>query len=258
MNSTEAPQLTVPLGTEAHRLAKQLATQTLQLAPASTKREAAKRVYLNTLAVCAVSSYLKWQAYEPQLEQGDSWQPVVCARWDVADLLLPGIGKLECRPLWKGESAIAIPPEATEDRIGYVAVQFEEQLNSAKLLGFVPSIESLEIQIAHLQTLDDFVDYLERLELANSFLLGDDPVAVQVRDVLNTRPIAEIIAQLDRIYCNEPEDERAYAVKDVFTGEGVYAGSDRELGEDVGGGDREIELLELAEELLEKLTEIWS
>jgi hypothetical protein len=258
MNSTEAPRLTVPLGTEAHRLAKQLATETLQLAPASIKREVAKRVYLNTLAVYAVYSYLKWQAYEPQLEQGDSWQPIICARWDVADLVLPGIGKLECRPLWFGESAIAIPLEATEERIGYVAVQFEEQLNSAKLLGFVPSVEALEIQIANLQTLDDFVDYLERLELANSFLLSADPVAVQVRDVLNTRSIAEIIAQLEQIYGNEPEDERAYAVKDVFTGEGIYAGSDRELGEDVEEGDREIELLELAEELLEKLGEIWS
>ncbi|MEG3971171.1 DUF1822 family protein [Microcoleus sp. T2B6] len=258
MNSTEAPRLKVPLGSEAHRLARQLTTETLQLAPASTKGEAAKRVYLNTLAVYAVYSYLKWQAYEPQLEQGDSWQPIVCARWNVADLVLPGIGKLECRPMWFGESAIAIPLEATEDRIAYVAVQFEEQLNSAKLLGFVPSVEGLEIQIANLQTLDDFVDYLERLELANSFLLGGDPVAVQVRNVLNTRPLAEIVAQLDRIYCNEPEDERAYAVKDVFTGEGIYAASDRELEEDIGGDDREIELLELAEELLEKLTEIWS
>ncbi|MEG4326303.1 DUF1822 family protein [Microcoleus sp. herbarium5] len=258
MNSTEAPRLTVPLGSEAHRLARQLTTETLQLAPASTKREVAKRVYLNTLAVYAVYSYLKWQAYEPQLEQGDSWQPVVCARWDVADLVLPGIGKLECRPMWFGESAIGIPLEATEDRIGYVAVEFEEQLNSARLLGFVPSVEASEIQITNLQTLDDFVDYLERLELANIFLQSSDPVAVQVRDLLNTRPLEEIIAQLEQIYCNEPEDERAYAVKDVFTNEGIYAGSERELGEDVEEDDRDIELLELAEELLEKLTEIWN
>lgn len=258
MNSTEAPRLTVPLGSEAHRLARQLTTETLQLAPASTKGEVAKRVYLNTLAVYAVYSYLKWQAYEPQLEQGDSWQPVVCARWDVADLVLPGIGKLECRPMWFGESAIGIPLEATQDRIGYVAVEFEEQLNSARLLGFVPSVEASEIQITNLQTLDDFVDYLERLELANSFLQSSDPVAVQVRDLLNTRPLEEIIAQLEQIYCNEPEDERAYAVKDVFTNEGIYACSERELGEDVEEDDRDIELLELAEELLEKLTEIWN
>jgi hypothetical protein len=160
--------------------------------------------------------------------------------------------------MWFGESAIGIPLEATEDRIGYVAVEFEEQLNSARLLGFVPSVEASEIQITNLQTLDDFVDYLERLELANSFLQSSDPVAVQVRDLLNTRPLEEIIAQLEQIYCNEPEDERAYAVKDVFTNEGIFAGSERELEEDVEEDDRDIELLELAEELLEKLTEIWN
>lgn len=258
MNSTDVPQLIVPLGSEAHRWARQLATATLQLAPPSTKQDVAKRVYLNTLAVYAVYSYLKWQAYEPQLDEGDSWQPVTCAKWDIADLVLPGIGKLECRPLWEGDRAIALSGEATEDRIGYMAIELEASLASAKLLGFVSSVETLEIPLDRLQTLDDFIDYLDRLELANSFLLSGDPVAVQVRDVLKTRSLEEIIAQLEKIYRNEPEEERSYAVKDVLTGEATYLISERVLGSEIDENDVDIELLELAEELLDKLREIWN
>lgn len=77
---------------------------------------------------------------------------------------MPNIGKLECRPVLPGETALVLPPEVTEDRIGYVAVQFNQKLDQVQLLGFSPAIASLEppekIQVAELQSLDALIDNL--------------------------------------------------------------------------------------------------
>jgi hypothetical protein len=155
MNSTETPCLTVPLGREAHAIARQFAAE-------QTTPQKGKQTYLNTLAVYTVHSYLKWLQVDTNLDQGDSWHPGKRALFDVADLVLPGIGKLECRPVLPGEAAISLPPEVTQDRIGYVAVQFSESLNEVKLLGFVRAVAispvSEQILIAELQPLDALLD----------------------------------------------------------------------------------------------------
>jgi hypothetical protein len=155
MNSIETLRLTVPLGREAHVIARQFAAE--QATPLK-----GKQTYLNTLAVYAVHSYLKWLQVDTNLDQGDSWHPGKRALFDVADLVLPGIGKLECRPVLPGEAAISLPPEVTQDRIGYVAVQFSESLNEVQLLGFVRAVAispvSEQILIAELQPLDVLLD----------------------------------------------------------------------------------------------------
>lgn len=155
MNSVETFCLTVPLGREAHAIARQFAAE-------QTTPQKGKQIYLNTLAVYAVHSYLKWLQIDTDLNQGDSWHPLKRALFDIADLVLPGIGKVECRPVLLGETAISLPPEVTEDRIGYVAVQFSESLNEGQLLGFIRAVAishaSEQILIAELQPLDDFLD----------------------------------------------------------------------------------------------------
>ncbi len=155
MNSTQSRHLTVPLGKDAHRLALQFASE--QATPLK-----GKQVYLNTLAVYAVHRYLKWLPVETTLTQGDSWHPGVRAIFDVADLVLPNIGKLECRPVLPGEVAFELPVEVTTDRIGYVAVQFNRQLDSVQLLGFAPantsSEQRKEIPVAELQSIDALID----------------------------------------------------------------------------------------------------
>lgn len=157
MNSIETPHITVPLGGEAHATAGEFAAQ--QATP-----EKGKRVYLNTLAVYAVHSYLKWLQIETNLSQSDSWHPSLMTLSDAADLVLPGIGKLECRPVLPGETRLEIPPQAQEDTIGYVAVQFSEHLGEVQLLGFArpvnPSKEPQQIAITNLQPLDVLLDYI--------------------------------------------------------------------------------------------------
>ncbi|NER38476.1 MAG: DUF1822 family protein [Oscillatoria sp. SIO1A7] len=134
--------------------------------------EKAKQVYLNTLAVCASRSYLEWMEFKTDLSESESWHPVARHFHNVADLLLPGLGRLECRPVWFGETVLSLPPEVTEDRIGCLAVQFknEKQLDKVKLLGFYRALEDRElpetIAIADLQTCEEMIEYLEELEVA--------------------------------------------------------------------------------------------
>jgi len=155
MINQATPSLTVPLEREAHCLAKQFATQ--QATP-----QKGKQVYLNTLAVYAVHSYLKWLQIETDLSQGYSWLPGLRALFNVADLVLPGIGKLECRPVLPEETACELPLEVREGRIGYVAVQFGERLDEVQLLGFVRAVDisdtTEQILMAELQALDTLLD----------------------------------------------------------------------------------------------------
>lgn len=155
MNSTDLPCLTVPLDGNAHRLAGQFAAE--QMTP-----QKGTKTYLNTLAVYAVHNYLKWLQIETDLSQGDSWHSGLRCLFDVADLVLPSLGKLECRPVLPEETIIALPPEVSTDRVGYVAVQFGERLNQVRLLGFVSAVDIAntpeQIRIADLQPLDALLD----------------------------------------------------------------------------------------------------
>jgi hypothetical protein len=88
--------------------------------------------------------------------------------FDVADLALPGIGKLECRPVLLGETACYFPPEVTENRIGYIGVQFGEILSEVKLLGFARAVDAdnppAQLQIADFQPLDALIDRINQLK----------------------------------------------------------------------------------------------
>ncbi|KYC35255.1 hypothetical protein WA1_08855 [Scytonema hofmannii PCC 7110] len=161
MTSTQSQPISVPLGKDAHRWAEMFASE--QATP-----QKGKQVYLNTLAVCAVHSYLKWLMVETNLTSSDSWEPGLRAIFNVADLVIPNVGKLECRPVLPGELAFELPMEVSQNRIGYVAVQFHSQLNSVQLLGFARAInadEYLEIvQLAQLQPLDILIETINSIQ----------------------------------------------------------------------------------------------
>ncbi len=162
MNNTK-DLLKVYLGGEAHRLAAQFAAQ--QATP-----QKGKQVYLNTLAVYAVRSYLKWLQIETSLGKSDSWHPGKRAVFDVADIALPDIGRLECRPVLPGKTVLDLPPEVTENRLGYVGVQFSENLSEVELLGYTPAVNSLEpIPISNLQPLDALIEQIYQIKSVVNF-----------------------------------------------------------------------------------------
>ena len=123
----------VPLMLTAHTQAKEFVRH-------QANQEKAKQVYLNTLAVYAVNFYLECQEFETNVATSYSWDPVMQTLLDVADLDVKNRGKLECRPVVPGSKIVRVPAEVWDDRIGYVAVQFDELLQEATLLGFAEAV----------------------------------------------------------------------------------------------------------------------
>lgn len=147
--------LTLPLTTLsielAHQFAQEQSTAVLQ-----------ERVWLNTLAVCTVNSYLEMIGFETNLQGGDSWNPIVRMCADVADLEVTNIGKLECRPILAGVNECAIPAEVWIDRIGYMFVEINLAEREATMRGFVPQARAI-IALDQLRSPEEFIDHLHQL-----------------------------------------------------------------------------------------------
>ena len=277
VNSMDTYLLEIPLEQTARNLA-------LQFASEQANPQKGKRVYFNTLAVWAVNYFLEWMELETDIDGGDSWNPGMRAVLDVADLVLPGIGKIECCPVMLGETAISLP-EVRENRIAYIAVEFAEPFDKVKLLGFIPAVEiqeeNEEISLTNLKPVEELLDYLDRIELGIpvaqvlleevlSDLEADDPVQARVRENLQNKSITEIVAILNQVYRSSEQSDWGYeggkALARIGASSGDLGGINRSLSihqsssiekvSDIEEGVK-VELNIIAEDLLEKLAEIW-
>jgi Protein of unknown function (DUF1822) len=157
MNTNIDPFIvTIPLTLSAH-------TQANLFRCHHTQRDRAKQVYLNALAVYATNYYLQCLGFETDLQRSDSWHPTMQALMDVADLIVRNCGKLECRPILSGAKFLSVPAEVWTDRIGYVAVQFDESLRTATLLGYIDRVGESNLALDRLRSLDTLPEYLNRL-----------------------------------------------------------------------------------------------
>jgi Protein of unknown function (DUF1822) len=125
----------------------------------------AKQVLYNTLAVLTVNSYLEMLGVATDLSNSDSWNPVMRACDNVADLDILDLGKLECRPLQSSDTSCHIPMEVWDLRLGYVMVKIDDSLKKALLLGFMPQVASEEIAIADLQPMEALIDRLHDMRV---------------------------------------------------------------------------------------------
>jgi Protein of unknown function (DUF1822) len=188
---------TIALDRNAHQWASQFAAQQTTVAKG-------QRVYLNTLAVCAVKQYLSQVcAIDIKVEQGDCWQVGLQTVIDVADLIIPQVGRLECRPVPPGATAMFVPPTLHNDvegecwsPMGYVAVRLAEDLNTAELLGFVTNPHAEWIPLDQLAPVENLLENIyaraaARIENLRHWLdgqLGDwQPVDQLIHKVLQRR-----------------------------------------------------------------------
>jgi Protein of unknown function (DUF1822) len=148
----------VPLSFSAHTRAEEF--RRLQSNP-----QKAKQVYLNTLAVYAVDFYLRCLEIESTLAQSDSQNPLCLKFMNVADLVVKSIGKLECRPVLPDADMLEIPAEVRVDRVGYVAVQFDQALKQAQIIGFTTTAAAT-VSLSQLQSIDALPEYLQQLRLS--------------------------------------------------------------------------------------------
>jgi hypothetical protein len=189
MNANDISHFTIALDKSAHRSAANFAAK-------QTSPTKGRRVYLNTLAVSAVRQYLNCVCeLEIDLTHGYSWKPEFHSIMNVADLVIPNVGIIECVPILPNVCEVILAPETMDDRIGYVAVQFSEDLSSVELLGFVAKPEGGIIQIDRLQPLDDLLDmiYVDRINNLSEFLngilgIGWEPIESLIVDRDNTIP----------------------------------------------------------------------
>jgi Protein of unknown function (DUF1822) len=155
--SIEPLTFTTPLGLNAHSKAEEFRQH-------HERPDKAKQVYLNTLAVYAVKIYLQYRDFETDWEHSDSYDPIMQELMNVADLVVSNYGKLECRSVLPTAEFMEIPEEVWEERIGYVAVQLDESLRQAKLLGFVDSVTQKELPINKLRDLAELPAYISQCQ----------------------------------------------------------------------------------------------
>lgn len=151
----ETITFTVPLSFEAHEIAQQCGKQS------SPKKF--KQVYLNTLAVYAVDSYLRCMGFETDWPLSDSRNPLMLKLMDVADLYVKQVGKIECCPVLPDADACQISYDAWGDRIGYIAVQLDQSLKQATLLGFTRTVAK-QVPLSALNSLEDLLVYMNRIK----------------------------------------------------------------------------------------------
>lgn len=149
---------TVPLTAKFKRQAKKFSRGQFNLVKS-------KQVYGNTLAVLAVNFYCKCMGIETDLEDSESWNPAMQTLADVADLSLKNIGTLECLPVLPGSKFVKVPREVWSERIGYIAVELNESISEAKLIGFVEEVTREEVPLDEWRSLECFLEQVEKLEL---------------------------------------------------------------------------------------------
>ena len=117
-----------------------------------------------------------------------------------------------------------------------------------------PRIKPLRIDLLD-SALDGEMSSLPSVSVRESlttFLESKNNVAIRVRERLGNKSLSEIITNLEKCW-NLPEEDRSDAVMDIFVASGVTAGgTNRDSSDDNDG----IELVELVDDLLEKLAEI--
>jgi len=152
-NNLTNATITIPLSEGDRALAQSFAQQ--QLTETKTNQ-----VYLNTLAVLAMNHYLELLGIPTNLKQSQCWSVInqFCA--DIADLNLPKLGFLECRPISIHQDFCQIPLEVMSDRIAYFIVQISEDRKAGKLLVFVVDPQSPRITVEQLDSLDNFLIFL--------------------------------------------------------------------------------------------------
>lgn len=222
--------------------------------------EKSEQIYRNTLAVLVVNTYLGWQGYETDLSQSNNWNlGTLAAGGDVADLMIKDMGRLECRFVPKGATVCPLPPEVWHGRIGYVVVQLDAGRDEAVLMGFEPLFDPEdpleEVPLDKLQSIDELIDYLERLERGNTQLENDPSLEVEQVRQMWVDPYSRlmVVAQLERIYRTEPRSKWRVKAEKVLSGRILEGAMVRE---DAVPDDR-IALQGLAERFLEQLATVW-
>ncbi|BAZ13732.1 hypothetical protein NIES4071_55720 [Calothrix sp. NIES-4071] len=209
---TEKLTISISISSKDRKIAKEFAKE-------QANSEKANQVYINTLAVLAVNHYFEMLDIPTNLQASHSWNPLGRIGADVADLNLPGKGRIECRPIRKGEQFCYFPLEVWKDRIGFLVIEFNETYSEGRILGFVPKVFNTTVAINHLQSLDSLLTALHsRTVVRLSEWLHDNftPAWLSLEEVLcnqSNRPVL--------MFCNinntKPQESTLQQIESTIT-----------------------------------------
>lgn len=150
-NIHEDTGFTMMITTQDHITAQQFYNQ-------HANAQKGKQVYLNTLAVRAVDRYLQYFGITSDFEQSASFDPITQQLLDTGALHIANLGDIECRPVLTNATSVFVPEEVHSDRLGYVVVQLDDQLETATLLGFMPEIAKEHVPLDALHPVEALLD----------------------------------------------------------------------------------------------------
>lgn len=225
------------------------------------------QVERNTLAVSVVNAYLEWQGYATDLAAGDSWNVGTQLLGDVADLMVEGVGRIECRSVLPGEEECHLPAETWYDRVAYVVVQLNVNRNEAVLLGFSPTFDPEDpvdrLILKDLGSVDELVSYFDRIEKGYRELEKNSSLEFEKIRQIWTEQYSRLmlVAQLERIYRNELPSKWRVKGEKIISGRILESNIIREKfnpeGTEKTSREIRIEFQGVAEKLLNQLVEAW-
>jgi Protein of unknown function (DUF1822) len=201
MTSHLQQPIEIPLPEAAHRWAQMFASKQLDV-------PSGKQVYYNTLSVFAVDEYLQQLGIATDLQGSDSWYPGLTSRPDAADLKLPNIGKIECRPIFAEDVRLQLPESIPSSNIGYIAVQLNDALDTAVLVGYSPILkDDLErsIDFDELKPMADLANYLGKIRDGYSVFdtQADSEIITTLLSQIDTYLLSSFIAKSVSIHENK-------------------------------------------------------
>ncbi|MGA1622797.1 MAG: DUF1822 family protein [Synechocystis sp.] len=152
------PPPTIPLTAADRQFVKRIAVQSRCPQPRL------QNLIPNLLAVRAVSHWLDIYDIPYDWQQSYCINPLIHLGDEVADLYLPGLGRLECRAVAPGDATVHIPAEVWTDRLGYCVVEITDDLQGGQLIGFLASVERETISTVALQPIDALFGVLAAAE----------------------------------------------------------------------------------------------
>ena len=232
-----------------------------------TSPQKRKQVYLNTVAVLAVHSYLKWMDFNSDPANSDSWDYIAQTFHNVADLTIKNVGSIECRAITPDENQIEIPSIYQDNRLACVVVLIDKdeihQVEEVKLLGaYLPEDQPLlpqVINVSDLKSCEDLIDYLEDIEFANeklNYIPVDEELKTKIEQKLK-KTFTEIVADYKAIF-RQCEDLTS-RIREAYNYNQELMGMTPNLATAVRGEEQDNaleedeELYEIAEELMEEL-----
>ncbi|ANV85934.1 hypothetical protein AWQ21_15520 (plasmid) [Picosynechococcus sp. PCC 7003] len=162
MNPNSHQQPTIPLTAPDRQWVKNIAIQS------GCEGEKLKTLIKNLLAVRAIAHWLDIYGIPYAWEKSYCSQPLMHLNENCADLYLAGLGRLECRATTSNQRTVAVEPEAWTDRLGYVVVQLQDDLQDSQLLGFVETVRDGVIFRDQLQPIEGLFGVFAAVELQNA------------------------------------------------------------------------------------------